>query len=588
MRSYTRLAFAACLILTLNISAKTVIASDESLQSLTSTFPVLEAPIEPNNTPENDPDLKTYILNPIDTSTTTINNIGDGIGGMNSSPEEAWLAFDLSVIPKDAQVLSAALSVYILDSDGIPTQRTLWYYSNDRWIDINQPELSDPGDYVTPSQYVGAIEHDEQNYTWKTIPITYDFWENDINDGYISLMLTGPLTGFQGGCVALNVDEFQGVPKAPELTLTVLEKSKIYTNIFDLGPEEIVNVNGFNIDVGTYSVPSLADWNNDGLLDLIVGTGYGYIRIYLNSGTYLEPQFSFNAAQSFYARSGTENLRCTPSGCMGCFPRVVYWNDDDKKDLLVGQSDGTIKIFININTDEDPIFDYGTNLKVGPDGYDEIDVGKRATPSLVDWNNDGLKDLVCGAIEGKINIFLNEGTDTEPAFHTCSFAVDPNQKTIYVPGGRSSPEVFDLNFDGKKDILTGNTDGQLLLYLNVGTDKDPVFAEYKPVDANGIVIDLEDNPRSRPSICYWDSDGYPDVLIGAYDGNIHLYRCKRVPADLDFDGDIDFTDFALFAQLWHKTESEECDTSGADLNNDGKVDIEDATWITANWLMNIK
>ena len=216
----------------------------------------------------------------------------------------------------------------------------------------------------------------------------------------------------------------------------------------------------------------------------------------------------------------------------------------------------------------------------------ELNESSRATSSVVDWNNDGLKDIVRGAMDGKIRIFLNEGTDTEPVFYTCSFAVDPNQKSIDVPSGRSSPVIADFNFDGKKDILTGNTEGQLLLYLNVGTDEDPVFSEYKPVDANGIAIDLEGTPRSRPSVCYWDADGYPDVLIGAYDGKIHLYRCKRVPADLDFDGDIDFTDFALFAAFWHKTGSGKC--GGADLNNDGKVDIEDATWIAANWLLNIK
>jgi hypothetical protein len=589
MSRYIKAGIILCLIFTLSISAQTDIPSEETLQALANISPVIQAPAEPNDTPENDPNVKTYTLIPVDTSLPTVDSISDGIGGRDSFSEEAWLAFDLSDIPKNAQVLSASLSIYLRDYDGIPTQRTLWYDAADTWIDVNQPELSDPGNYVEPDQLVGTIEHDEQSYTLKTILITYDGWANDIADGYISLMLTGPASGFEAGSAALTFDKSQGIPRFPELNLTVLEvpQSKVYTNLFDLRSEEIVKINGYDIDVGTYSVPSFADWNNDGRTDLIVGTGSGYVQVYLNVGTDSEPQFSNSGARSFYAQTDSGDLYCTPSGCMGCFPRVVYWNDDDKKDLLIGQSNGQIKIFLNTNTDEAPIFDEGTLFGFDRGFYVEIvDVGSRATPSFVDWNNDGLKDLICGALDGKIRIFLNEGTDTEPAFYTFSYARDVNQVSLSVPSGRSSPVVLDLNFDGKKDILTGNTDGQLLLYINHGTDEDPVFAEYQPVDANGIVIDLEGTPRSRPSVCYWDSDGYPDVLIGAYDGKIHLYRCNRVPADLDFDGDIDFTDWALFAAFWHKTDAEGC--GGADLNNDGKVDIGDAAWIAANWLLNIK
>ena len=589
MRRYIKPGILLCLIFTLNISAQTGVSSKETLQDLASLSGIIQSPAGPNDAPENDPDIMTYTFYPVDTSQPAIDNLGDGIGGRDFSPEEAWFAFDLSGIAKNAQVLSATLSIYLRDDDGIPTQRTLWYDATDTWIDVNQPELSDPGDYVEPDQLVGTIEHDEQSYTLKTIVITYDGWANDIADGYISLMLTGPVSGFEDGSAALTLDKSQGVQRFPELALTVLEEpqSKVYTNLFDLKSEETATINGYDIDVGTYSVPSCADWNNDGLTDLIVGTGSGYVRVYLNVGTDSEPQFSNITSKSFYAKSGSSDLQCPPSGCMGCFPRVVDWNDDGKKDLLVGQSNGQIRIFLNTNTDDDPIFDEGTLFGYDRGFYVEtVDIGSRATPSFVDWNNDGLKDVVCGALDGKIRIFLNEGTNAEPAFYTYSYVNDVNQVSLSIPSGRSSPVIVDLDFDGKKDILAGNTDGQLLLYLNQGTDEDPVFAGYELVDANGIIIDLEGTPRSRPSVCYWDSDGYPDVLIGAYDGKIHVYRCERVPADLDFDGDIDFTDFALFAAFWHKTDAEGC--GGADLNNDGKVDIEDATWIAANWLLNIK
>jgi len=54
-------------------------------------------------------------------------------------------------------------------------------------------------------------------------------------------------------------------------------------------------------------------------------------------------------------------------------PEVVDWNNDGKKDLLVGQFDGgKVLLFINKGTDELPSFDKGTYLKSGDE---EIKVG---------------------------------------------------------------------------------------------------------------------------------------------------------------------------------------------------------------------
>jgi hypothetical protein len=81
-----------------------------------------------------------------------------------------------------------------------------------------------------------------------------------------------------------------------------------------------------------------------------------------------------------------------------------------------------------------------------------------------------------------------------------------------------------LNGDGKKDILTGDTEGQLLFYSNVGTDAAPIFSDYVLVESNGTPIDLLGQSRSRPFVCDWTGDGYLDVLIGAGDGKVYLYQ----------------------------------------------------------------
>jgi hypothetical protein len=580
MSRYIKLSISLSLIMTLNSFGKT---NTYEIASFLSAGTSAAAQAIETTTAEESGNTKTYVLNPVDASCPTVNDTGDYV----SYELETWLAFDLSEIPKNAKIVSAYLSSYIWNLSDTPSERYLGYYSDDSWISIGDPSLSDPGDSITPDQIVCVFVHDDPSgsgYVWKTLQITYDGWAKDIADGYISLVLTGG----QYGAVGLSEASAFGIDSKPELTLTVLEgagDNKVYTNIFNLGPEELVKADGLAIDAGDYSVPSLADWNNDGLKDLIVGStvnSTGKVRIYLNKGTKSEPNFS----EYFYAKSGNDDLSCPSSGCLGCFARVVYWDSDNKKDLLIGQADGAVKIFRNINTDKDPVFDNGTWLSYTHDGYTEyIDVGNRATPSFVDWNNDKKRDLIAGALDGKIYIFINEGTDTAPLFTKLIYAIDKGV-TLSVPTGRSSPVIVDLNFDGKKDILTGNTEGQLLLYVNTGTDKEPEFSGYTAVASDGIAIDYTSQPRSRPFVGYWDGDGYPDVLIGAYDGNIHLYRCKTLPADFDKDGDIDFTDWALFSGYWGKAKY--ADKKAADLNDDGKVDIDDASWIAANWLLNIK
>jgi hypothetical protein len=75
---------------------------------------------------------------------------------------------------------------------------------------------------------------------------------------------------------------------------------------------------------------------------------------------------------------------------MGAYPRVVDWNEDGRKDLLIGEAGGKVALFTNIGTDAAPIFDAGVFLQVGPPGSKtDINVGARATPNVVDWDNDG-------------------------------------------------------------------------------------------------------------------------------------------------------------------------------------------------------
>ncbi len=55
-------------------------------------------------------------------------------------------------------------------------------------------------------------------------------------------------------------------------------------------------------------------------------------------------------------------------------------------------------------------------------------------------------------------------------------AIQSGGQDIGAPGGHSTVEVVDWNNDGKKDLLVGqHTNAYIQLYLNVGTDSNPSF-----------------------------------------------------------------------------------------------------------------
>jgi hypothetical protein len=306
-----------------------------------------------------------------------------------------------------------------------------------------------------------------------------------------------------------------------------------FATLLNLGPEQFVQAGGSDIVVAGYSVPSYVDWNNDGLNDLVVGEGEGgtspgKVRVYLNVGTASSPQFSGFS----YAQSNGTDLTCPSAGCLGLFPRTVYWDADDRKDLLVGLADGSVGVYLNTGSDSNPTFDGGTLLQVGPPGSKvDISVGYRTCPTVVDWDNDGMKDLAVGALDGKVYLFINEGSDTTPDFWVEALAQEDGSDLV-VPTARSSPVLLDLDGDGNKDLLIGNSEGQLLLYSNVGSDADPSFSGSVFIESDGAPIDLAGWARSRPFVCDWTGDGYLDVLIGAGDGKIHLYQGVPEPATI--------------------------------------------------------
>jgi hypothetical protein len=61
-----------------------------------------------------------------------------------------------------------------------------------------------------------------------------------------------------------------------------------------------------------------------------------------------------------------------------------------------------------------PILKAGAQIRVANKA---LSIGHTASPEVLDWNNDGKRDLLVGTFEaGKVMLFLNRGTDAAPKF----------------------------------------------------------------------------------------------------------------------------------------------------------------------------
>ncbi|MBM3314342.1 hypothetical protein FJY71_00675 [candidate division WOR-3 bacterium] len=69
------------------------------------------------------------------------------------------------------------------------------------------------------------------------------------------------------------------------------------------------------------------------------------------------------------------------------------------------------------------------------DGSDSIDVGYYGAPQMVDWDQDGRKDLLLGQFTGgNIRFYPNVGTNSAPVFSGFSY-VQASGQIIQLPYG---------------------------------------------------------------------------------------------------------------------------------------------------------
>ena len=177
--------------------------------------------------------------------------------------------------------------------------------------------------------------------------------------------------------------------------------------------EQMVDVAGKPIFLGYNSSPSVVDWNNDNLPDLVTGKLEGIpagLHLYINDGVTGEPLF--NATDTVYCSGEPIELSAS------C-PDFGDLNNDGLLDLIVGSTTGRIPCYINCGTADLPVFEAYEELRA--DG-EIINFYSYIRPSICDWNEDGIPDILAAGYPGDIELFLGEPlTGIEEIETACTF-----------------------------------------------------------------------------------------------------------------------------------------------------------------------
>lgn len=214
--------------------------------------------------------------------------------------------------------------------------------------------------------------------------------------------------------------------------------------------EPLTAATGCTLAVESHAAPFVYDYNGDGLFDLLIGDGAGRISLFLNTGHAGQPRFT----PAGFLQAGGKVLKTAGAAA----PLIVDWDGDGRPDLLVGESSGRVIFFPGTQGDgvpgeKKPCFKTGKPLRCAAG---EVQVNSFAAPLAVDWNNNGRLDLLVGSGKGEIKLYLRQ--ETGELLDTGSItARSPNffgSSTLKL-GHNAVPLVLDWNNDGKKDLLTG-------------------------------------------------------------------------------------------------------------------------------------
>jgi len=237
------------------------------------------------------------------------------------------------------------------------------------------------------------------------------------------------------------------------------------------------------IEVGSNAFPLIIDIDGDSLNDILVGS-FGVwtqsqvhesrFSYYKNTGTKANPKYDFITR---------DYLLLPQSQDTGLYPTIGDVDNDGDIDLYVGTDRGKILFFENkaASSGDSMKFVYTSTP------FDSVNFGKSIRPYLFDVDNDGKLDLLVGSQQPYIKLYKNIGTKSKPNFDGTKAILDWGEISHFnqIGFGNMSIVIADLDSSGvpldtvtdikkQRKIFIGTSTGSMFLYTGLdstGTNK---------------------------------------------------------------------------------------------------------------------
>jgi hypothetical protein len=235
----------------------------------------------------------------------------------------------------------------------------------------------------------------------------------------------------------------------------------LYENIGTLSQPVFSLITRDYAGLSTYSLnnlmPTVGDVDNDGDVDILVGTSSGQIHWLKNTAGSGNPcNFSIFSANAF---SFTTTYAVAA-------PQLFDLDADGNLDLLIGTKNGSIAFYKNTGSGNPfaPTFSLITNFLGGVDvkGSSSLfGLDGYAVPFF--YNEGGSTKLIVGSVSGYMFYYH------VPANISAPFSLITAHVNFCNEGAQSAPCFEDLNNDNKRDLIVGNAGGGLTYYSSTST-----------------------------------------------------------------------------------------------------------------------
>ena len=187
---------------------------------------------------------------------------------------------------------------------------------------------------------------------------------------------------------------------------------------------------------GTFHLaPAVADLDDDGLPDIVIGTWQNQIQWWRNIGTADRPDFELADSALVSITRGSNTT-----------PTLGDLDSDGDLDLLIGEASGQLNYYRNDGSPSAPSF------TLVSDELGWIDVGRRAAPLLYDLDGDGILELIIGDQDGDVELWRQVEGD-ELSFEEIT------SEMLTISDLYAAPALGDLDGDGEPELLVGGAGG---------------------------------------------------------------------------------------------------------------------------------